>query len=62
MLAKRQKALEEVEEAEEKPKPPSSGNRRQSAGEAFFKSLVRSIGSHIGRSISRGILGTLGKR
>ena len=36
---------------------PSS--RRQSVGEAFIKSLARTVGSQIGRQIMRGILGSL---
>ena len=49
--------IDEREEREEKPKPRSSN--RQSIGEAFTKSVVRSLGSGIGRSITRGILGSL---
>jgi len=42
---------------------PSSGSRRQGAGEAFFKSAVRSLGSGLGRELLRGVLGSLsGKR
>ncbi|NLH15292.1 MAG: DUF853 family protein [Phycisphaerae bacterium] len=48
------------------PKPakrPSSGRTRDSLGEAFAKSTIRSIGSSLGRQILRGILGSiLGKR
>ena len=40
-------------------KKPAS--RRQSAGEAFFKSMLRSIGSQLGRQIIRGILGSIKK-
>lgn len=36
-----------------------SGRRRQSVGEAMAKSVVRSVGSTIGRRIVRGILGSL---
>ena len=39
------------------PKPRASN--RQSVGEAFAKSVVRSLGSGLGRSITRGILGGL---
>jgi len=38
---------------------PSSGRRRQTPLEAFVSSAVRSIGSQIGRSLARGILGSL---
>lgn len=38
-------------------------SQRQSVGEALLKSAARSIGSHIGRQIVRGVLGSLlGKR
>ena len=40
-------------------KPSSSGRQRQSSGEAFFKSMVRSIGSQIGRGVYRGMLGSI---
>ncbi|MDF1587272.1 helicase HerA-like domain-containing protein [Marinimicrococcus flavescens] len=36
--------------------------RRQGVGEALTKSVVRSIGSQVGRSIARGILGSILKR
>jgi len=36
-----------------------SGSRRQSAGEAFVKSLAHTVGSQIGRQIMRGLLGSL---
>jgi len=50
-----------VDEREaEKPKP--RGSNRQSIGEAFAKSVVRSLGSGLGRSITRGILGGLFKK
>lgn len=35
------------------------GRRRQSIGEAFIKSLARTVGSQIGRQLMRGILGSL---
>ena len=36
-----------------------TGSRRQSVGEAFIKSLARTIGSQIGRQLMRGVLGSL---
>jgi DNA helicase HerA-like ATPase len=36
-----------------------SGRRRQSIGEAFIKSLARTVGSQIGRQLMRGILGSM---
>ncbi|MFH2123081.1 MAG: helicase HerA-like domain-containing protein [Pseudomonadota bacterium] len=38
------------------------GGRRQSAGEAFVKSIVRTVGTQIGRSLVRGLLGSLAGR
>jgi uncharacterized protein len=37
----------------------SGGGRRQSVGEAAIKSVVRSVGSQLGRALVRGILGSL---
>ena len=34
-------------------------SRRQSAGEAFFKSALRAVGSQLGRQLVRGLLGSL---
>jgi hypothetical protein len=60
---KEQAAREEAErKAAEQEKKRSGGSRRQSTGEAFFKSMVRTIGTQIGRSIARGILGSLSRR
>jgi hypothetical protein len=36
--------------------------RRQSVGEALAKSVVRSVGSQVGRAIVRGVLGSLLRR
>ncbi|MCW8874174.1 MAG: DUF853 domain-containing protein [Gammaproteobacteria bacterium] len=48
--------------AESKPRA-SAGRQRQGVVEAFTKSVMRSIGSNLGRSIARGILGSmLGRR
>ncbi len=35
---------------------------RQGAGEAFVKSMVRTIGSQVGREILRGVMGTMSKK
>lgn len=61
---KRQEAAAELEREkaaarEEKKKSKGSGRQRQSAVEAMFKSIARSFGSQIGRSLVRGILGSL---
>jgi hypothetical protein len=61
--AARQKQAQEAElaeraaKAERKPKARSSN--RQSAGEAFLKSVARAAGSNLGRKLFRGILGSL---
>ena len=58
-----QAAREEAErKAADQEKKGAGGSRRQSTGEAFFKSMVRTIGTQIGRSIARGILGSLSRR
>jgi len=51
---------EEKLEAEKKAsKRSSGGSKRQSAGEAFFKSMMRTIGRQVGSQIIRGILGSI---
>lgn len=49
----------EDKQARERTKQTARGRRRQSVGEAFAKSIVRSIGSRVGRQIVRGILGSI---
>ncbi len=69
LTARAEKAAREAEEAaramEEKKQQErlarGSGRRRQSVGEALVKSVARSIGSQMGRTIIRGILGSLFK-
>lgn len=61
---KRQAAAAELEREAmaakaEKQKNKRPTNRRQSTGEAFIKSIARSFGSQIGRTLVRGILGSL---
>ena len=41
------------------PAAKKTGRRRQSLGEAFIKSLARTVGNQIGRQLMRGILGSL---
>lgn len=59
-------ALKAQQEAEQETKANApkkkSSSRRQSGGEAFFKSMLRSAGSSLGRQLFRGILGSLRKR
>ncbi|HUF87745.1 MAG TPA: helicase HerA-like domain-containing protein [Thermohalobaculum sp.] len=55
----------ETREAAEKQAAREAGGRRsgrQGVGEAFTKSIVRSIGSRLGRELIRGILGSLSRR
>ncbi len=63
-----EKAAREAEEAErameeeKRKKRLAGGSRgRQSVGEALMKSVARSIGSQVGRTLIRGILGSLFK-
>ncbi|MEN1727732.1 MAG: helicase HerA-like domain-containing protein [Pseudomonadota bacterium] len=61
--AREAEAAEEARLAAEKEAAKKSrGSRRQSAGEAFFKSTVRTIGTTLGREISRGLLGLIRRR
>jgi DNA double-strand break repair helicase HerA and related ATPase len=45
----------------QKPRPKSKGRQRQGILETFAKSVVRSLGSRAGRSLVRGVLGSLFK-
>lgn len=47
------------EEEAQKSKKPAKRSGRQSAGEAFLKSTVRTMGTTIGREIMRGLLGSI---
>jgi DNA helicase HerA-like ATPase len=62
-IAARQKQERETELAERatKAEKPTKGrsSRRESAGEAFFKSVARAAGSSVGRKLFRGVLGSL---
>ncbi len=51
--------IEKITAKEEKKKNKRPGRQRQTAGEAMFKSIARSIGSQLGRTIVRGILGSI---
>jgi len=59
--AARQKQQEQAEAQERaaKAQPRSGGRSRESAADAFFKSLARAAGSSVGRKLFRGILGSL---
>ncbi len=67
LLKKREEDLRKAQEAEEaeeeayerKTKRKSKGHNRQGMGEAFLKSMMRSVGSSMGRRVMRGLLGSL---
>lgn len=50
-----------AEQAESSASTGRKGRSRQGVGEAFLKSMARSIGSNIGRQLLRGIMGSLFK-
>lgn len=61
LAAEEEQLRRQLERAVNKPQRRSSS--RQSSGEAFLKSLARTAGTQIGRTIVRGILGAIsGKR
>jgi len=55
----RQQEQAELEKRAAQAQPKSSGRSRESASEAFVKSLARAAGSSVGRKLFRGILGSL---
>ncbi|MBT8139401.1 MAG: DUF853 domain-containing protein [Gammaproteobacteria bacterium] len=68
LQARAEQAAEEAEQVRQtkarsldKPKPKAKGRQRQGLAEAFAKSMVRSLGSKAGRSLARGVLGSLFK-
>jgi len=67
LLSKRaKKAAEQAAEVKPSKKrvnaaPKPRGRQRQGIGEAFIKSMVRSLGSKAGRALVRGIMGSLFK-
>ena len=58
-LKQQEQAELEERAAKAQSKPKSTGRSRQSAGEAFMKSMARAAGSSLGRKLFRGILGSL---
>jgi DNA helicase HerA-like ATPase len=56
---KQQQDFESAERTTKAKSKKSSGSSRQSVGEAFMKSVARSLGSATGRELLRGILGSL---
>jgi DNA helicase HerA-like ATPase len=64
MLKARAAAAVAVEAAAPKPEPRAAAPRasnRQGMGEAFAKSMLRTIGSQVGRELIRGVLGGLSR-
>lgn len=60
MLTKRaEKILKKAGAVEQPEKKSARKSNRQGVGEAFLKSMARSVGSQLGRRIFRGILGSL---
>ncbi|HKP80273.1 MAG TPA: helicase HerA-like domain-containing protein, partial [Phenylobacterium sp.] len=47
------------DEASGQPAPRARASNRQGMGEAFAKSMLRTIGSQVGRELIRGVLGGL---
>lgn len=61
-VAARQKQLQDAElaaRASKNEKPETRSRSRESAGEAFLKSMARAAGSSLGRKLFRGVLGSL---
>lgn len=62
-IATRQKRVQEDENDERaartESKPKARASNRESAGEAFLKSVARAAGSSLGRKLFRGVLGSL---
>lgn len=58
-LKKQQQAELEQRAAKAQGKKKPTGRSRESAGEAFMKSMARAAGSSLGRKLFRGILGSL---
>lgn len=56
----KKKADEKLAREQEKEAEKKKSSRRQSATEAFFKSMVRTVGRQIGSQIVRGVLGSIG--
>jgi hypothetical protein len=51
-----------AQKAQPAPRAAPRPSNRQGMGEAFAKSLLRTIGSQVGREIIRGVLGSLRRR
>jgi hypothetical protein len=58
----REQAVAAREKAERKTARAPRASNRQGIGEAFAKSVVRTVGSQLGRALLRGLLGSLSRR
>ncbi len=58
----KQQAQRERQERTRAPAPRARSSSREGVGEAFAKSMLRSIGSQVGRELLRGVLGSLKRR
>ena len=58
----KQQAQRERQERTRAPAPRARSTSREGVGEAFAKSMLRSIGSQVGRELLRGVLGSLKRR
>lgn len=59
--AEESKVKEQSKRVQKPPKAKSRGRKRQGIGETFAKSIARSLGGQVSRSLVRGILGSLFK-
>ncbi len=62
VLKKRKEEQLKNEESQKSEKKTKKKSARQGPVEAFFKSMLRAIGSQLGRQIMRGILGSIKRR
>jgi DNA helicase HerA-like ATPase len=58
----KQQAQRERQERTRAPAPRTRSSSREGVGEAFAKSMLRAIGSQVGRELLRGVLGGLKRR
>jgi DNA helicase HerA-like ATPase len=58
----KQQAQRERQERTRAPAPRTRSSSREGVGEAFAKSMLRAIGSQVGRELLRGVLGSLKRR
>jgi uncharacterized protein len=59
MAARQKQSGETSHPAKPEGKPKARSGNRESAGEAFLKSVARAAGTSLGRQLLRGVLGSL---